>query len=201
MSTIKSSLAIPGRKRSESARTAILGAAYDILVAEGLGAMSIEGVASRAGVGKATIYRWWSSKGILAVDAFMMAVAPSIAFRETASARADIERQIKALAKAYRGRTGEILAEMIGFSQADEEMRGTLFNGYLKPRRAAAKAVLQRGIDRGEFLPDLDLETLVDALYGPLIYRMLTRTLPIDDAFTASITRAVFDGIRTGPRR
>jgi len=69
--------------------------------------MSIEGVAARAGVGKATVYRWWSSKGVLAVEAFMEAIAPSIAFRETASARADIERQLKLLAKAYRGKAGE----------------------------------------------------------------------------------------------
>src|SRR5712672_4804884 len=85
--------------------------------------MSIEGVAARAGVGKATIYRWWSSKGVLAVEAFMEAVAPSIAFRETTSARADIERQMKILAEAYRGRTGEIFREMIGFSQCDAAMR------------------------------------------------------------------------------
>jgi AcrR family transcriptional regulator len=190
-----STTAAPGRKRSEASRQAILDATYDLLKTAGFHQMSIEGVAERAGVGKATIYRWWSSKGVLAVEAFMEAVAPSIAFRETGSAQTDIERQMKVLAKAYRGRTGELLKEMIGFSQCDPEMREALFVGYLQPRREAAKATLQRGIDQGAFIPNLDLEALVDALYGPLVYRMLTGYHPIDDKFIDKIAKVVFEGI------
>lgn len=191
----KPSTTAQGRKRSEVSRKAILDATYELLKTVGFHQMSIEGVASLAGVGKATIYRWWGTKGVLAVEAFMEAVAPSIAFRETGSARADIERQMKILAEAYRGRTGEIFKEMIGFSQCDAEMREAFFVGYLKPRREAAKAALQRGMDQGEFLPNLDLEALVDALYGPLIYRMLTGYYPIDNSFINCIRRAVFEGI------
>jgi len=190
-----STTAAQGRRRSETSRKAILDATYELLKTVGFHQMSIEGVAARASVGKATIYRWWSSKGVLAVEAFMAAVAPSIAFRETASARADIERQMKLLAEAYRGRAGEILKEMIGFSQSDEGMREAFFVGYLKPRREAAKAALQRGIDQGEFQSNLDPEVLVDALYGPLIYRMLTGYYPIDNSFINQIRRVVFEGI------
>jgi AcrR family transcriptional regulator len=195
LATLTSTTAAKGRRRSETSRKAILDATYELLKTVGFHQMSIEGVAARAGVGKATIYRWWRSKGVLAVEAFMEAVAPSIAFRDTGSARADIERQMKILAEAYRGRTGEIFTEMIGFSQYDAEMREALFVGYLKPRRAAAKATMQRGIDQGEFLPNLDLEALVDALYGPLIYRMLTGHYPIDNNFINQTKRVVFEGI------
>src|SRR3982075_4641599 len=113
----------------------------------------------------------------------MKAVPPPVAFEKTGAAGADIARQMKILAEAYRGRTGEIFKEMVGFSQCDAEMREAFFVGYLKPRREAAKAALQRGIDQGEFLPNLDLEALVDALYGPLVYRMLTGYYPIDNNF------------------
>jgi AcrR family transcriptional regulator len=195
VTTVPSTTAVQGRRRSEASRKAILDATYALLKTVGFHQMSIEGVASRAGVGKATIYRWWKSKGVLAVEAFMDAVAPSIAFRETGSARADIERQMKNLAEAYRGRTGEIFTEMLGFAQCDAEMREAFFAGYLEPRRAAAKAALQRGIDQGEFQPNLDLETLVDALYGPLIYRMLTGYYPIDNKFVNQTRRVVFEGI------
>ena len=195
MAAQPSTTAAQGRRRSETSRKAILDATYELLKTVGFHQMSIEGVAARASVGKATIYRWWSSKGVLAVEAFMAAVAPSIAFRETASARADIERQMKLLAEAYRGRAGEILKEMIGFSQSDEGMREAFFVGYLKPRREAAKAALQRGIDQGEFQSNLDPEVLVDALYGPLIYRMLTGYYPIDNSFINQIRRVVFEGI------
>jgi AcrR family transcriptional regulator len=189
------STTLQGRRRSEASRKAILDATYELLKTIGFHQMSIEGVASRAGVGKATIYRWWSSKGVMAVEAFMEAIAPAIAFRGKGSARADIERQMKVLAEAYRGRAGEIFTEMIGFSQSDADMREAFFVGYLKPRREAAKAALQRGIDQGEFLPNLDLEALVDALYGPLIYRMLTGHHPIDNKFVDQIRRVVFGGI------
>src|SRR3979490_3569173 len=117
-----STTALQGRRRSEISRKAILDATYELLKTISFHQMSIEGVAARAGVGKATIYRWWTSKGVLAVEAFMEAVAPSIAFRETASARADIERQMKILAEQNRGRTGEIFKEMSRFSQCDAEL-------------------------------------------------------------------------------
>src|SRR5258708_39963572 len=92
---LPSPTAAQGRKRSEASRKAILDATYELLETVGFHQMSIEGVAARAGVGKATIYRWWRSKGVLAVEAFMEAVAPSIAFRDTDSARAEIRRQMK----------------------------------------------------------------------------------------------------------
>jgi AcrR family transcriptional regulator len=195
VATVPSRTALQGRRRSEASRKAILDATYELLKTVGFHRMSIEGVASRAGVGKATIYRWWRSKGALAVEAFMEAVAPSIAFGETGSARADIERQMKTLAEAYRGRTGEILTEMIGLGQCDAEMREAFLVGYVQPRREAAKAALQRGIDQGEFQPNLDLEALVDALYGPLVYRMVTGYFPIDTKFDNQTRRVVFQGI------
>jgi len=144
-----------GRKRSEASRKAILEATYELLKSIGFHQMSIEGVAAKAGVGKTTIYRWWTSKGVLAVEAFMDAVNSSIAFHETGSALMDIEQQLNNLAQVYRGRTGEILTEMIGFSQCDLEMRDAFYLGYFKPRRDAAKVTLQRGIDKGEFRSDL----------------------------------------------
>ncbi|AJZ91735.1 putative HTH-type transcriptional regulator ydeS [Beauveria bassiana D1-5] len=187
--------ASPGRKRSEASRQAILEATWEQLNALGFQGMSIEGVAARAGVGKATIYRWWASKGVLAVEAFLTAISPTLAFPETASARRDIERQIDSLVHVYRGRAGALFGEMIGASQADAEMRTAFYIGYLKPRREAAKAAFQRGIELGQFRSGLDLEALVDALYGPIIYRMLTGIFPLDAAFVEHTRRVVFDGI------
>src|SRR5258706_16314481 len=104
----------PSRKRSNSARRAILTAAFALLEEEGFERLSIEGVAARAGVGKTTIYRWWPTKGVMAVEAFLEAVTPAIAFRRSRSARADIGRQMKAPAKLYRGQTGNLVCQMVG---------------------------------------------------------------------------------------
>src|SRR5260370_18531789 len=106
VTAVPSTSVLHGRRRSEASRKAILDATYELLKAIGFHQMSIEAVASRAGVGKATIYRWWSSKGVLAVEAFVETDAPSIAFRETGSAPADIQRQMENLSQTYRGRTG-----------------------------------------------------------------------------------------------
>jgi AcrR family transcriptional regulator len=171
------------RKRSNSARQAILAAAFALLEEEGFERLSIEGVAARAGVGKTTIYRWWPTKGVLAVEAFLEAVTPAIAFRQSGSARIDIVRQMKALAKLYRGHTGNLVCQMIGASQLDPAMRKAFTEGFLYPRRECAYAVFQRGVADGEFRADVDRDVAIDALYSPIYYRLLASRAPIDEAF------------------
>jgi AcrR family transcriptional regulator len=184
-----------GRRRSRASRDAILAATDAVLEEVGFAKLSIEAVAARAGVGKATIYRWWSSKGTLAMEAFLGAVAPTIGFPATASARSDIMVQIHKVAKAYRGRAGRIVREMIGLGQFDPETMGAFVEGYLQPRRSAAKTVLQRGVDNGEFRQDTDLEIVVDALYGPIFHRLLTAHAAIDDKFITAHVALILDSI------
>jgi AcrR family transcriptional regulator len=173
----------PSRKRSNSARQAILTAAFALLEEEGFERLSIEGVAARAGVGKTTIYRWWPTKGVMAVEAFLEAVTPAIAFRRSRSARADIVRQMKALAKLYRGHTGNLVCQMIGASQLDPAMRKAFTEGFLYPRRECAYAVFERGVAGGEFRTGVDRDVAIDALYSPIYYRLLASGAPIDEAF------------------
>jgi AcrR family transcriptional regulator len=184
-----------GRRRSHASRDAILAATHALLEEVGFAKLSIEAVAARAGVGKATIYRWWSSKGTLAMEAFLGAVAPTIGFPATASARSDIMVQIHKVAKAYRGRAGRIVREMIGLGQFDPETMRTFVEGYLQPRRSAAKTVIQRGIDQGEFRRDIDLEVVVDSLYGPIFHRLLTSHGAIDDKFITAHVALILDSI------
>src|ERR1700742_1888145 len=84
-----------GRPRDESARVAILRAANAILAEDGIGGFAIEAVAARAGVGKATIYRWWPSRGALAVAGFLAETEPKIAYPNTGSSLADLVTQLK----------------------------------------------------------------------------------------------------------
>jgi AcrR family transcriptional regulator len=178
-----SAAAASSRKRSKSARQAILTAAFDLLEEEGFERLSIEGVAARAGVGKTTIYRWWPTKGVLAVEAFLEAVTPAIAFRQSGSARNDIVRQMKSLAKLYRGHTGHLVCQMIGASQLDPAMRKAFTEGFLYPRRECAYTVFRRGVTGGEFRADVDRDVAIDALYSPIYYRLLASGAPIDEAF------------------
>ena len=184
-----------GRKRSETSRQAILQAAFALLEEVGFDRMSIEGVAARAGVGKTTIYRWWESRGVLAVEAFLTTVAPVIAFHETGSAREDMIAQMQALADLYRGPTGRFVREMIGSSQSDPAMRSAFHDLFLVPRREAARAVFRRGQGTGEFRACADADAAIDALYGPIYYRLLASDAPIDDGEVNKIAALVMSGL------
>lgn len=189
---------LPGRPRSDAARSAVLEAANSLLEEAGFSKLTMEGIAARAGVGKATLYRWWPSKGAVAVEAFMTAVARRIAFPQTDSAVADITTQMLRLAEVYRGTTGRIVCELIALGQADPEILAAFMDGYMLPRREAAKQALRRGIAAGQIRGDVDLDVMVDALYAPLFHRMMQRHRPLDDAFVRQIAGLVFAGLAPG---
>jgi len=185
----------PGRPRSVAARKAILEAANSLLEEVGFARLSMEGIAARAKVSKATIYRWWPSKGAVAIEAFLAATSPRIAFPHTASAVADVTSQMLTLAGVYRGVTGRIVCECIALGQSDPDTLESFVEGYLRPRRAEARNALRRGVQSGEIRPDVDLDVLVDALYAPIFHRMLARHLPLDDDYVLQIARIVFAGV------
>src|SRR3984885_9569643 len=109
----------PGRPRSERARLAIMEAAADLLIEGGLAAATIESIAARAGVSKVTIYKWWPSRGSVAIDAYFHRYRQTIAFPDTGRVADDLIAQILVMIEAFRGRAGEIMAELIGQAQSD----------------------------------------------------------------------------------
>ena len=163
----------PGRPRCAITHQAILDSANALLDEIGFSNMSIEGIAARAGVGKATIYRRWPNKASVVMDAFLAATAKEVAFPDTGSAREDIRRQMRAVVKVLNGPRGRTIATLIGVVQSDDELAEAFRTRFLAIRRSEGKAVLQRGIANGEFSPELDLESVLDCLYGPLYFRLL----------------------------
>jgi Tetracyclin repressor-like, C-terminal domain len=111
------------------------------------------------------------------------------------AASKDILAQSRRLVRAYNGKTGKIVREMIGSGQFNPETMRLFDEGYLKPRRAAAKQVLQRGIAQGEFRHDIDLDAVVDALYAPIFHRLLVGHASNNDQFVKSLVNLVLDGI------
>lgn len=163
----------PGRPRCPVTHQAILDCANDLLDEIGFANMSIEGIAARAGVGKATIYRRWPNKASVVMDAFLAATSKEIAFPHTGSAREDIRRQMRSVVKVLNGPRGRTIATLIGVVQSDNELAEAFRTRFVAVRRGEAKAVVQRGIANGEFKPDMDLESILDCLYGPLYFRLL----------------------------
>ncbi len=185
-----------GRPRSERARRAILEAAADLLVEGGLKAATMESIAERAHVSKVTIYKWWPTRGAVAIDAYFHRYRQTYSFVDTGDLAADLVVQIRLLLDAFRGRAGELMAELIAQAQADPNLAESLAAGWLRPRREATAAVLQRAIGRGQIRPDADIPSLMDQLYAPVYWRLLMRHEPLDDALAGVLVRTVLDGVR-----
>ena len=184
-----------GRPRDDAARDAILRSANSILEEHGIAGFSIEAVAARAGVGKATIYRWWRSKGALAVAGFLAETAPKIPYPTTGSASNDLMSQLRLVAAVYSGVTGRVLAAIIAEGQRDEHTMTAFIEGYAKPRREEARHLLQAGIDTGELRSDIDLDIALDALYGPIYYRLLVPMQPLTAAWIQALATDVLRGL------
>ena len=185
----------PGRPRSERARRAILQAANELLESEGFAAVTVEAIAERAGVSKATVYRWWPNRAAVVMDGFLSTVSSEVPFPHTGHAREDIQIHMRRLAEAFRGKIGRTVAALIAEGQADPELADALRSRWLSVRRAEAREILELGIERGELRENLDPEVAVDVLYGPIYYRMLVGHAPLDDDFTDALADHVFSGL------
>jgi len=185
-----------GRPRSERARLATLEAAADLLVEGGLTAATIEAVAARAGVSKVTIYKWWPSRGAVAVDAYFHRFDETYSYVDTGDVDVDLTTQIRLLIHSFRGRAGELMAELIGQAQTDPVLSETLRSGWLQPRREATASVLRRAVDRGQLRSDVDIPTVMDQLYAPLYWRLMMRHQPLDDALADEVVQNLLQGVR-----
>jgi AcrR family transcriptional regulator len=184
-----------GRPRCEEADKKILKATYELLIEVGFMALTIEGVAARAEVGKPTIYRRWSTKAQLAMDAFLSVVTPEIAFPDTGSVKEDFRAQMYKIVKLMNSSRGEILATVIGCGQMEDELISAFRENWLLARRDDAKRIVQRGVVRGELCRDVDAEVAIDALYSPLFYRLLLKHLPLNEAFVDELIDVVMEGL------
>lgn len=186
----------PGRPRSEKTRLAILEAAADIMLESGFAATTIESIAARAGVSKVTIYKWWSSRGAVAIDAYFHRYSETIAFSDSGDVATDLTTQILLVVRAFRGRAGEVMAELLGHAQGDPVLAEMWRERWLQPRRDATTVVLHRAIERGQIRGDISLAVLMDELYGPVYYRLLARHEPMSDAFARELVANTLRGVR-----
>jgi AcrR family transcriptional regulator len=190
-----------GRPRSEKAQQAILAAAIELLLEHGLHAMSMDAVAERAGVSKATIYRWWPSKELLALDALATEwkVTAPAATRDTGSLRGDLLARLRPWLRQLRDKPyGRVVAGLVATAQADAEFAELYLERFVRPRRDAMRPVLLRAVDRGEIPADIDLEVALDLIYGPIYHRMLHGHAPLDERFARNVVDTIIAGIAPG---
>lgn len=181
----------PGRPRCEATHRNILNAAREMVEAEGFDCLTMEGIAARAGVGKTTIYRRWPNKASIILDALFEEGVPSAAFPDTGDARRDIRRQMRRFVRELQGPLGCKLAALLAKGRLDEEMGKAFRERWIDPRRREAREVIERGVERGEIRRGVDPEVLVDALYGPIYFRLLGEHAPLTPGFADSLVDLV----------
>jgi AcrR family transcriptional regulator len=187
-----------GRPRSETAHKAVLAAAADLLLDRGLPGVSMDAVAERAGVSKATIYRWWPTKETLALDMLYnewAKVTPQM--YESGSLRVDLLSLLRAWSRLASGRPyGRVVAALLMEGQTDPAFSAEYQRRMVEPRREQARAIYRAAIARGEIPADTKVEVAIDLIYGPLYHRLLHGHAPLDDQFVDDIVDLALRGLQ-----
>lgn len=185
-----------GRPRSEQADRAIMQAAAEILAERGLSGMSIEEVAARAGVAKTTIYRRWSSRGTLALDAFLAEFQGQQPLPDTGTLDGDLLAALRAWIRSVtRTSAGRILPGLIAEAQRDPALAAAWRDRVVERLRQQHKIMLDRAVARGEISPQTDYEVVLDLLFGAAYHRLLHRHQPLTDKFARQVVDYVVAGL------
>lgn len=189
-----------GRRPAEEVRHDILQAAGSVLLTESMAAFTIERVAQLAGASKTTIYKWWPSKGALALDGYMHAVEDSLAFPDTGDITADLTSQLRAFVSLLtRTQAGRVLAELIGQAQTDPDLASAYSDLYSLGRRRLAADVLQRAQQRGQIRQDANPGVIIDQLWGACYHRLLIPDEPLTEEFADALIANLMHGLRPTP--
>jgi AcrR family transcriptional regulator len=185
-----------GRPRSEEADRAILSAATALLAERGLGGMSMEEVAARAGVGKATVYRRWPSRGALALDAFLAEFKAQQPVPDTGSFRGDLRAALRGWTRSVtRTPAGRMLAGLIAEAQRDPALAAAWRDQVIEPLRARNTVLLDRAIARGEIPADTDKDVVLDLLFGSAYHRLLNGHRPLTEEFARQVADLIVAGV------
>jgi AcrR family transcriptional regulator len=188
-----------GRPRSQDADRAILQAATEILAERGLGGMSMEEVAARAGVAKTTVYRRWTSRGALALDAFLAEFQSQQPLPDTGTLRGDLLAALRAWIKSVtQTQAGPVLAGLIAETQQDPELAAAWRERVVARLRDRHKIMLDRAVERGEIPAGTDQEVVLDLLFGAAYHRLLHGHQPLTDTFARRVVDLIVAGIRSG---
>ncbi|MFI1371915.1 TetR/AcrR family transcriptional regulator C-terminal ligand-binding domain-containing protein [Streptomyces longwoodensis] len=185
-----------GRRPADEVRADVFRAVGEVLLTEGIAGLTFERVARLSGVSKTTLYKWWPSKGALALDGYFHAVEQTLAFEDTGDIRADLLHQLRSFVRIMTTTpAGRVVTELVGQSQTDEDLATAFRTLYSSERRRLAGERLARAREQGQIRADVDVQVLVDQLWGAVYHRLLIPDEPVTDDFVVALVGNLFDGI------
>ncbi|WP_405561841.1 TetR/AcrR family transcriptional regulator [Streptomyces sp. NBC_01180] len=185
-----------GRRRNEAARRAILDAALRLIADSEGGPVTAQAIAREAGVGKQTLYRWWSSKGAVLLDALTDHADQAAPAPDTGTLHEDLRAFIAAVFAGGRHPTTAPALRALAREAGNDPSLAQLMATFTEERRALLRDVLTRGVERGELRADQDLDLMVDQVYGVFWYRFLLGHAPLNDTVADSLADSLVGATR-----
>ena len=184
-------------RRNERSHRAILAAAIALISELGYDRVSIEAIAKRAGVGKQTIYRWWRSKGAVALEALHDSLATVVDFPDSGDIVEDLRTQMKGVTQLLGStEVGTVYRGLLAAAQSDPALSRAHLEQVIEPANVACHARIARAQDRGQMRADADRQTLIDLLYGAIYYRLLLHARPLEPEQIDAALDIAFKGLR-----
>ncbi len=183
-----------GRPRSQAAHRAILEATLQMLSEVGYSSLTVEGVAARAGVGKATIYRRWPSKLPLVVEAFRG--LPGLEEVDTGNLGDDLKQMLRSYLRVFNSTPlAQVIPSLAGERAHNPEL-SRLFDPVIRMRSQPLRRRIQQAVDRGELPAGLDVDLAADLIVGPISVRLFFSGARISPRLVDPVVDMVLGGIQ-----
>jgi AcrR family transcriptional regulator len=176
-----------GRPRSDDAAAAVLAAAYRLTAERGLRGATLDAIAAESGVSKVTIYKWWSGRTLLLVDAFLARTTQLLPLREDIDAMCAITQHATRYVAALKGELGDVQRAVLAECLTDDGGQHLFYERYLRSRRKLGCEIIERGQRAGSVRADAPAEVLYDRIYGPIFYRFVLGLPKLDRAFVQNL--------------
>ncbi len=183
------------RPQSLRARESVLAATCALLAEGGLPAATVDAISARSGVSKATIYKHWPSRTAVAAEAFGIKMAKAVPLPDTGSTVGDFSQQVRHVSEFYASRAGSTFAQLLAACVTDPAGAPYFREFFLAGRREAIAVLWRRAVERGDVNAEVDVETAIDLLFGPLVFRLLSGHAPLGQAEADAIAAAALGGL------
>ncbi len=178
-----------GRPRSQSCRKAVLKAVNALLLHTSVQDLSIEAVAKKAKVGKSTIYRWWSNKTAIVMEALISQPGIQSPLPTPKNNAEAVILQLDKLIRLLDSKNGEIISQLFSEAQNNPQAHKIFSDIFLTPLIDAIEFSVEQGVRDREFRPTLDIKLAVDLLCGPIFFRLMANPSTLDAAFRETYPR------------
>jgi AcrR family transcriptional regulator len=185
-----------GRPRSETARKAILDAAFSFLEEKPIAEISTIHIAQKAGVSTATVYRWWATKEALLLEALLFHCGQEVVLAEEGKPLERLRDYVLQVGRSFMGRHGKVVARLLTAIQDNSVLRQEYNDQFYSPRNREILAVVEQAVAEGDLPANLNAQLFKDTIFGPLLARLLIRHEPIDESNVVAVFNNAVAGAR-----